>query len=397
MNELGQSLLDVAKQYVGPAAPLFLSRELRALELNLSSVEFTHLPSLTERARRAALHLMEGRRADEFANALASCAPRPARAAAARDHRLASDAAAKLLATGKVHGALIAYRELAQKHGDRDSYRGLANAALAVGDRETALEALREGAAACSRAGDRFGAVALLSGAAAVAPTDLAAHRRLAATLANQGDVVGACDEYARYVATLLDQPDTRRALLELTYAREMLGEQPRLLALVGRVAARGGAAAPEPPPAAQSVFVAPAQPQQTVTHALDAQLATLLPSGSPSEAAAIADSRATLLIGARDDRATAATIDAARRLLVLGKLRGASDVLLAYLGAGFRDRAAQRLLIEVEHLLGRADLAVEKCHLLARAYQLDGSGEAADEVERLGRILGGAAGAPLH
>jgi hypothetical protein len=94
------------------------------------------------------------------------------------------------------------------------------------------------------------------------------------------------------------------------------------------------------------------------------------------------------MLIAAKDVRATSAALDAARRLLGLGKLQSASDVLLDYIGHGFCDREAQRLLIEVDCAIGRRDYAKEKCQLLSYAYRLDGRTEVAEDVERLARIL---------
>jgi hypothetical protein len=120
----------------------------------------------------------------------------------------------------------------------------------------------------------------------------------------------------------------------------------------------------------------------------IDQQLKSLPPLGSGADGAAVAASRASLLTGARDPRATEAAIDAARRLLALGKLQSASDVLLDYIGRGFTDREAQRLLIEVDCALGRRDVAKEKCGLLSLAYRLDGHGDIADDVERLAKIL---------
>src|SRR5437762_1166425 len=79
------------------------------------------------------------------------------------------------------------------------------------------------------RAGDRASAVALLADAVEIAPSDLASHRRFAAALANQGDLIGACDEYARFVDVALGERDTRRAWLELAYGREALGDLPQL------------------------------------------------------------------------------------------------------------------------------------------------------------------------
>src|SRR5213075_2109613 len=76
--------------------------------------------------------------------------------------------------------------------------------------------------------------------------------------LANQGDLISACQEYARFIDAALAQRDTRRAWLELTYGRETLGDLPQLLAIADRVAAAQGGAKPTPPP--------PAAPVKTVT-----------------------------------------------------------------------------------------------------------------------------------
>ena len=82
------------------------------------------------------------------------------------------------------------------------------------------------------------------------------------------------------------------------------------------------------------------------------------------------------------------ATLDAARRLLTLGKLQSASDILLDFIAHGFTDREAQRLLIEIDCAIGRRDTAKEKCHLLSYAYRLDGRTDVAEDVERIARIL---------
>src|SRR5439155_21277138 len=145
--------------------------------------------------------------------------------------------------------AETAYRELVAKHGDAESYGGLARTLVSLQDRDAALLTLREGAAAFARKNDRVNAVALLGVAVEIAPFDLAAHRRLAAALANQGDLISACEEYARFIDVSLAQRDTRRAWLELTYGRETLGDLPQLLAIADRVAAAQGGAMPTPPP----------------------------------------------------------------------------------------------------------------------------------------------------
>ena len=496
MNALALELLGVAKEYLGPAAPAFLSRELHAMGVNANTVERTHILPLAERARLAAAKVMDNKKATEFARALAQQG-RPVETKVANDHRLASDAAAKLFASGRLRQAETAYRELVSKHGDVDSYGGLARTLISLEDRDAALIALREGAAAFARKNDRVNAIALLGVAVEIAPFDLAAHRRFAAALANQGDLISACQEYARFIDTALAQRDTRRAWLELTYGRETLGDLPQLLAIADRVAAAQGGAMPTPPPPVR-VAATPSAPAgvgapdgvgvpapvkivrvppppaptptkrvpdeaaleakhrsalaaavqarmrpeassavvlknaETITHAersdlanaaellaraglngtpkpkvepaaaprhgvpftprpvaeLEAELARHVAPGNPAGDAAVAHVRATILIAAHDARATQTTLDAARRLMALHKMQAASDVLLDLIGAGFRDREAQRLLIEVDCELGRRDTAREKCQLLGAAYRLDGQGAVAEDVERLAAIL---------
>ncbi len=91
------------------------------------------------------------------------------------------------------------------------------------------LEALKDGAAMMIQAGNRVAAMALLWSAVAIDPTDLAAHRRLAATLAHGGDIDGAADEYARYIEFMLPLGEVGRATLELRYGASMLGSHPAL------------------------------------------------------------------------------------------------------------------------------------------------------------------------
>ncbi len=497
MNALALELLGVAKEYLGPAAPAFLSRELHAMGVNANTVERTHVLPLAERARLTAARVMDNKKATEFAQALAKQG-RTAEAKVPNDHRLASDAAAKLFASGRLRQAETAYRQLIAKHGDADSYSGLARTLVSLEDREAAILALREGAGAFARKNDRVAAVALLGVAVEIAPSDLASHRRLAAALANQGDLISACQEYARFIDVSLAQRDMRRAWLELTYGRETLGDLPQLLAIADRVAAAQGGAKPTPPPSLR-VAATPSAPAgvgapdgvgapvapvkivavtpppapapakhvpneaameakhrsalaaavqartrpeassavvlknaETITHAehsdianaadllaraglgakpapkpepapakrtaavftprpaaeLEAELARHVATGAPADDAGAAHVRATILIAAHDARATEVTLDAARRLMALHKMQAASDVLLDLIGAGFRDREAQRLLIEIDCELGRRDMAREKCQLLGAAYRLDGQGAVAEDVERLAAIL---------
>ena len=86
------------------------------------------------------------------------------------------------------------------------------------------LDALKDGAAMLTQAGNRVAALAVMWSAVAIAPTDLAAHRRLAAMLANAGDIDGAANEYARYVEFMLPIGDVARATMELAYGAKVLG-----------------------------------------------------------------------------------------------------------------------------------------------------------------------------
>jgi len=483
MNALGEQVLLVAKQYLGPAAQQFLSKELRALECTADTITPWHLPALSERARLSASRIMDDERATEFGLrvaglGVAAAATATANALHAKDGgapRIALDAAAKLHAGGKLRQAEEAYRQLALKHGDAESFRGLAKTQVALEDVAAALLALRDGATSVARRGDRTAAVGLLSEAVNIAPGDLAAHRRLAAALANSGDSVAACAEYERFVDYVLAEGDSRRAWLELTYARETLGDLPGLIRLVDRLMPGGAATMPTtaaapaarpapaprrsqqtspPPPQPPEVrrIVVPAEPpapqrividdrprtrpvgapsamvmadartmtsvdgygdtpvdlaeriaprskdaQRRASQAawtarprldVEATLATFTPGTTPEQQAAAMAMRASVLIGARDARATEASINAARRLLSMHKLQAASDLLLDYIAAGYTDREAQRLLIEVDCGLGRRDVARDKCRLLGEAYRLDGRLDTANDVERLASII---------
>ena len=91
------------------------------------------------------------------------------------------------------------------------------------------LDALKDGAAMLTQAGNRVAALAVMWSAVAIAPTDLGAHRRLAAMLANAGDLDGAANEYARYIEFMIPIGDVGRATMELAYGARVLGAQPAL------------------------------------------------------------------------------------------------------------------------------------------------------------------------
>jgi len=98
------------------------------------------------------------------------------------------------------------------------------------------LDALKDGAAMLSQAGNRVAALAVMWSAVAIAPTDLGAHRRLAAMLANAGDLDGAANEYARYIEFMIPIGDVGRATMELAYGAKVLGGHPALHAAAEKI-----------------------------------------------------------------------------------------------------------------------------------------------------------------
>jgi tetratricopeptide (TPR) repeat protein len=92
------------------------------------------------------------------------------------------------------------------------------------------VAALCAGAAALSQLGSRDDSVRLLLAAVAISPSDLRAHRRLAAALANSGDRAAAADEYTRYITVVRKRGDAKRADLEVEYARAALSVTLRAL-----------------------------------------------------------------------------------------------------------------------------------------------------------------------
>src|SRR5438309_8049240 len=91
------------------------------------------------------------------------------------------------------------------------------------------LDALQDGSAMLTQAGNRLAALAVMWSAVAIAPTDLGAHRRLAAMLANAADIDGAANEYARYIEFMIPIGDVGRATMELAYGAKVLGGHPSL------------------------------------------------------------------------------------------------------------------------------------------------------------------------
>ena len=115
------------------------------------------------------------------------------------------------------------------------------------------LDALKDGAALLIQAGNRVAALSLLWSAVAIDPTDLPAHRRLAATLANGGDMDGAANEFARYIEFVIPLGYVERAVLELQYGAHMLGGHPALHDAAEKIATAVRAIVPSSMPALEA------------------------------------------------------------------------------------------------------------------------------------------------
>lgn len=94
------------------------------------------------------------------------------------------------------------------------------------------LGLLLSGSNVLLREGNRIAALALLWAAVALDPVDLTAHRRLAAVLANSGDLHGALEEHARYREFLRARGEFEALRNEVAYAAATLGEilRPRMI-----------------------------------------------------------------------------------------------------------------------------------------------------------------------
>ncbi len=370
MNALAERILATAKRYVGPAAPAFLRRELAAVGATPDTLSERHLRAFAEHAETSAARLMGGPRAAEFAAALLACGDglAPSAGALATGGQEALDAAAALAREGKFMKAEIAYRELIARGGGSAAYLGLARTTVALDFPDRALSTLRDGAVRLIRAGDRGGAIELLSEAVRTAPLDHAVHRRLAAAHANAGDVPAARVEYARFVKLAAERGDPGRAKLEIAYARETLGEDPAL-SLLPDVSLRPNA---EPSSAAgeEGDPGLVAARREAVWRGDD--------EGSPASTVA----SETLSRARPETEPSEAAIPGAHVLIAEGKLYAASDTLLDYIGRGGNEREAQLLLIDVASTIGLAEAARDKGRLLAAAYRLDGSEQLAAAVD---------------
>ncbi len=267
---LGDQLLALAKQHMGLAASAYITAELRALGRTRAQLDAEALREIARRALTSGNRFMDAEATDTFARQvedLAAAAGEHARPDARVDHKLALDAATTLLARGDTHRALLAFTQLAEQHGDVDSYRGLARAAAVSGEHAAAVATLREGALRLVQRGLRDEAISLLEEAVTLAPVDLAIHRRLVAVYSNAGDATSAKCEHARFVEACLDAGDIERARGELDYARQTVGDSPDLRELEHR-AATGAPKRVAPRPAVVVATVKPAAPPQRAAEA---------------------------------------------------------------------------------------------------------------------------------
>ncbi|MDE3111443.1 MAG: hypothetical protein KGK34_00695 [Chloroflexota bacterium] len=393
---LGDQLLALAKQHMGLAASAYVTAELRALGRSRAELDAEALREIARRALTQGDRFMDREAIEAFVaevEALAAATGDAARPDGRVEHKLALDAANALLARGDTHRALLAFTQLAEQHGDVESYRGLARAAAATGESAVAVGTLREGALRLVQAGLRDEAISLLEEAVSLAPVDLAIHRRLVAVYANAGDATSAKCEHARFVEACFDAGDLERARGELDYARQTVGDSSALRELEHRIAT-GAPKRVAPRPAV--VVATPVRPAvAAVTGGADASSGR---AGSPAKAAApltqrvevrpmiTAEERAIAYLGQRDPRAAAECLTAARELIDAHKERAAADLLIAHVASGMRDRDVQRLLITVDRALGRADIATEKAQLLSRILELDGDPIGARDVQKLAR-----------
>jgi len=94
------------------------------------------------------------------------------------------------------------------------------------------LQLLLSGSNLLLRQGNRIAALALLWSAVALDPMNLTAHRRLAAVLANSGDLHGALNEHERYREFLRARGEFEALRNEVAYAAATLGEilRPRMV-----------------------------------------------------------------------------------------------------------------------------------------------------------------------
>ena len=278
------------------------------------------------------------------------------------NYKVALASGLKSLQAGQARKAEEQFKYLRDKFPHADGgYRGLAKVASEQGDLPGALVALRDGAAALARAGERAGAIGLLREILTLEPLDHGAHRRLAAALILAGDRPAAAAEYDRYSQLLIQTPGGEpRARLELEYAREQLGSDlgsPFAESVMG------------PAPVAPSPEPAPSGPPRLEPVRQEAAPAPP-PAPAVNHASGDLEQRAVAALAAHDASAAPVILDAARGHIAARRLVAATDLLLQTIAAGIAVHEAERLLVEVATLSGNHALARERAALLSRLAQ---------------------------
>jgi len=176
------------------------------------------------------------------------------------NYKVALASGLKSLHAGRLRQAEEQFRYLLTRFPAADGgYRGLAKVLIEEEDRPAALRMLLDGGAAIAKAGQRTSAIGLYRDATALDPSDLTAHRRLAAALMLAGDPGASAAEYARYIEAALLVGAKERARLEAEFALERHPDARELL----QVARKLGMDVREPPPEpATAPAPAPAAPR---------------------------------------------------------------------------------------------------------------------------------------
>lgn len=162
------------------------------------------------------------------------------------NYKVALASGLKSLQAGRLRQAEEQFRYLLTRFPAADGgYRGLAKVLIEEEDRPSALRMLLDGGAAIAKSGQRASAIGLYRDATALDPSDLTAHRRLAAALMLAGDPGASAAEYVRFIEAALLVGAKERARLEAEFALERHPDSRELL----QVARKLGMDVREPPP----------------------------------------------------------------------------------------------------------------------------------------------------
>lgn len=285
------------------------------------------------------------------------------RAAQDFNYKVALASGLRSLEAGRLRQAEEQFRYLVTKFPAADGgYRGLAKVQLELEDRTAALATLRDGAASCSRGGERAAAIGLLQEAVGLDPLDRISHRHLAAALALARREAEAAAEYGRFADAQLAAGGREQARLELAYGLERFPDASPLRELAARLGHEASSGETGEPSGGSS----------------DVRVRTLED----------AERRAAMLFAVGDPGAAAAALRVARAHLAAGHRDAASDLLLQLVASGLADHDAQRMLVEVASAVGRPEVARAKCELLAETLRLQGRDDLAREIEQLAQAV---------